>query len=321
MRGSCLCGGVAWELTGPLVWNGHCHCSRCRKAHGAAFATFAGGDARGFRWLRGEDLVTGYQSSTGGPRSFCSACGAVVPQLSFDGAMAFVPLGNSDDEPGLQPQGHIYVASKAPWFDLPEDGLPRFDAMPEGMETPDVAPPSGAPPATRAGVLRGSCLCSAVAYETGPARGLVYCHCSRCRKGRSAAFASNIFAEAGPFRYTRGAELVRAFKVPEAARFTVAFCTVCGGGVPRAAPGVVSTTPYAADILGAADGAGAPYLVVPAGSLDDDPGPLPRIHIFVGSKAPWFTIADDLEQCADYPQGCVSSHEWVARRAPSSAPR
>ena len=112
-----------------------------------------------------------------------------------------------------------------------------------------------------------------------------------------------MFAEAGPFRYTRGGELVRAYKVPEAARFTVAFCTVCGGGVPR-------------------DPAGAPYLVVPAGSLDDDPGPLPRIHIFVGSKAPWFTIADGLEQCDDYPPGCASSHEWVMRRqAPSSAPK
>jgi hypothetical protein len=213
----------------------------------------------------------------------------------------FLPLGNSDDEPNLAPQGHIFVGSKAPWFELPDDGLPRFDTMPEGFEFPAVAPPRGAPPATREGVLRGSCLCGAVAYETGPARGLVYCHCARCRKGRSAAFASNIFAETGPFRYTRGGDLVRAYKVPEAARFTVAFCIVCGGGVPR-------------------DPNGAPYLVVPGGSLDDDPGPLPKIHIFVGSKAPWFTIADDLERCDDYPPGCASSHEWVSRNAPSAAP-
>jgi hypothetical protein len=315
MRGSCLCGGIAWESDGPLVWNSHCHCSRCRKATGAAFATFASADARNFRWLRGQDLVSLYPSAPGSERPFCSVCGAVVPQLSFDGAMAFVPLGNSDDEPSLQPQGHIYVASKAPWFELPDDGLPRFDTMPAGMEAPDVAPPPGAPPATREGVLRGSCLCGAVTYETGPGRGLVYCHCSRCRKGRSAAFGANVFAESGPFRYTRGADRVRSYKVPEAARFTVAFCTVCGGGVPRAAPGVVSTTPYAADNLGAADGAaGAPYVVVPAGSLDDDPGPLPRIHIFVGSKAPWFTIADHLEHCDEYPPGCASSHEWVARQ-------
>jgi hypothetical protein len=127
---------------------------------------------------------------------------------------------------------------------------------------------------------------------------LVYCHCSRCRKGRSAAFGANVFAEPDAFRYTRGAELVRIYKVPEAARFNVAFCTVCGGAVPR------SLT------------AGARYLVVPAGSLDDDPGPLPRpIHIFVGSKAPWFEIGGDLEQWDTYPAGCASSHEWVMRNA------
>ncbi len=296
MRGSCLCRGVAWEIDGPLAWSGHCHCSMCRKSNGTAFATFAGGEARSFRWLGGEDLVARYQSSAGSQRGFCSVCGAVVPGITADGAMVFLPLGNSDDEPGLAPQGHIYVGSKAPWFDLPDDGLPRFDVMPEGFGTPpEIPPPPGAPPASRDGVLRGSCLCGAVAYETGPARGLVYCHCERCRKGRSGAFASNIFAEAGPFRYTRGGDRVRTYKVPEAARFTVAFCTVCGGGVPR-------------------DPNGAPYLVVPAGSLDDDPGPLPRIHIFVGSKAPWYAIADDLEHCDDYPPGCASSHEWVARQ-------
>jgi hypothetical protein len=269
----------------------------CRKAHGSAFATFVGGPAASFRWLRGEDLVSLYRSSPGSQRAFCSVCGAVVPVFTPDGAMAFVPLGNSDDEPELAPQLHMYVGSKAPWFEIPNDGLPRFDSMPEEFGSPpDVTPPPGAPAPARAGLLRGSCLCGSVAYEAGPAQGLVYCHCTRCQKGRSSAFASNVFAEAGPFRYTRGGDRVRSYKVPEAARFTVAFCTVCGGGVPR-------------------DPAGAPYLVVPAGSLDDDPGPLPRIHIFVGSKAPWYALGEDgLERCADYPPGCASSHEWVMRQ-------
>jgi hypothetical protein len=266
----------------------------CRKSHGSAFGTFGAGDGRSLRWLRGRDLVSRYESSPGTERAFCSVCGAVVACLSPDGSLAFPPLGNSDDDPGLAPQCHIYVASKAPWYDIPDDGLPRFDAMPEDFGEPaKVDPPIGAPPASREGVLRGSCLCGAVAYETGRARGLVFCHCTRCQKGRSAPFASNVFAESGPFRYTRGADRVRAYKVPEAARFTVAFCTACGGGVPR-------------------DPAGAPLLVVPAGSLDDDPGPLPKIHIFVESKAPWYELAPDgLERCAEYPPGCASSHEWV----------
>jgi hypothetical protein len=269
----------------------------CRKSNGSAFATFGAGDAQAFRWLRGEDLVTRYPSSAGTQRAFCSVCGAVVPEFTADGAIAFLPLGNSDDDRGMAPLVHMYVGSKAPWYEIPDDGLPRFDAMPEGFgDSAQIDPPLRASPASTEGVLRGSCLCGAVAYECGRARGLVYCHCTRCQKGRSAPFASNVFAEAGLFRYTRGADRVRAYKVPEAARFTVAFCTVCGGGVPR-------------------DPAGAPFLVVPAGSLDDDPGPLPKIHIFVGSKAPWYELAPDgLERCADYPPGCASSHEWVMRQ-------
>ena len=130
MRGSCLCRGVAWELDAPLQRSSHCHCSMCRKSTGSAFATFGGGEAKGFRWVRGEDLVARYRSSPASERAFCSVCGAVVPDITADGAMAFLPLGNADDDPGLAPQSHIYVGSKAAWYDLPEDDLPRFDTMP-----------------------------------------------------------------------------------------------------------------------------------------------------------------------------------------------
>ena len=296
-QGSCLCRGVAWEVDGALEWMGHCHCTMCRKSYGSVFASFAGGSGGKLRWLRGEDRLTHYASSPGGQRSFCSTCGSKAPGESRDGGMVFVPAGCLDDDPGLRPTAHIFVASKAPWYRIPDDGLERFDEYPAGIDAPEVPAPPGAPPASAPGLVRGSCLCGAVAYEAGRPRGLVYCHCTRCQKGRSAAFAANVFAEAGPFRYTRGADRVRAFKVPEAERFTVAFCATCGGGVPRA------------------PGAGAPFLVVPGGSLDDDPGPLPAIHIFVGSKAPWYEIADGLEQYERYPEGCRSSHEWVARQA------
>lgn len=294
VRGSCLCGGIGWEVEGALEWMGHCHCSMCRKQAGAAFVSFAGGAAR-LRLLRGEDLVGRYASSAGGSRAFCTVCGALTPAAAADAAVVFVPAGCLDDDPGLRPQMHIFAASQAPWYQIPDDGLPRHDEFPPGFETPEVPAHPGPPPASGAGVLRGSCLCGDVAYEVGRARGLVFCHCSRCRKGRSAACAANVFAEAAPFRYTRGAERVRAFKVPAAERFTVAFCERCGGCLPR-------------------DPAGAPFVVVPGGSLDDDPGRLPAIHIFVGSKAPWYEIADRLERYEIYPPGCRSSHEWVARQ-------
>jgi hypothetical protein len=269
----------------------------CRKEHGSVFATFAGGVGPTLRFSRGEDLIAHYASSPEGDRAFCSTCGSAVAGQTPDGSMVFLPLGCSDDDPGVRPTSHIFVASKAPWYEIPDDGLERHDEYPPGFGSPAAVARAAVPPASAPGLLRGTCLCGAVAYEAGRARGLVYCHCTRCQKGRSAAFAANVFAESGPFRYTRGADRLRTYKVPEAERFTVAFCATCGGGVPRA------------------PGDGAPFVVVPGGSLDDDPGPLPAIHIFVGSKAPWYEIADHLEQYDTYPPGCRSSHEWVMRQS------
>ena len=140
---------------------------------------------------------------------------------------------------------------------------------------------------TAAGAVRGSCLCGGVAYEiagriAGP---IVNCHCSRCRRARAAAHASNVFVEdLARLRWLRGEELVAAYKVPEAERFTQAFCRTCGGKVPR---------------VNRARGLAA----VPAGSLDDDPGAREELHVFVGSKAPWYDIADDLPQHEAYPPG------------------
>ena len=76
MKGSCLCGAVAYEIDQldlPVV---HCHCRSCRKAHSAVFAPTAGVLHHHFRWLRGEDKLTAYASSAGKQRFFCSVCGS-----------------------------------------------------------------------------------------------------------------------------------------------------------------------------------------------------------------------------------------------------
>src|SRR6516162_5594208 len=65
VRGSCLCGGVKYEITGPLMRSGHCHCSNCRKAHGAAFRSRARVRVEDFRWMQGEELVRYFESSPG----------------------------------------------------------------------------------------------------------------------------------------------------------------------------------------------------------------------------------------------------------------
>ena len=70
IRGSCLCRTVRWSFDGAFDWMSHCHCEMCRKAHGAPFATYAIGSGEHFRFDRGEDAVTRYESSPGFVRAF-----------------------------------------------------------------------------------------------------------------------------------------------------------------------------------------------------------------------------------------------------------
>jgi hypothetical protein len=131
--------------------------------------------------------------------------------------------------------------------------------------------------------IRGSCLCGSVRYEvTQDPLWAHNCHCSRCRKTRGAPFATNLFVPLDGLRFTQGEDQVRSYKPPEAARFTHAFCGLCG-----------STLPWRDVVRGLAN--------VPMGSLDDDPGVRARANIFVASKAPWFTITDDLPQHPERP--------------------
>jgi hypothetical protein len=277
MQASCLCGQVTWEAEGSLLSLSHCHCSRCRKQHGVAFASYAMAPAAGFR-LRGEEHVGAWESSPGFARRFCRRCGSPVPGEP-DRGFAFVPAGSFHGDPGARPQLHIFVASKAPWYEI-ADGLPRFDTYPPGIDAA-VLPDRPLPPA-RPGTTRGSCNCGAVAFEYEGAPMLCRnCHCSRCRRARSAAHASNLGVKLAQLRFTRGEDRLALYKIPEARFFAQAFCATCGGKLPRLDP--------SRDLA-----------VVPMGALDDDPHVRPAEHIFVGSKAPWFEIADALPQHAEY---------------------
>jgi hypothetical protein len=124
--------------------------------------------------------------------------------------------------------------------------------------------------------LGGSCLCGAVRYELTEAPVWAHaCHCSRCRKTSGSAYAPNLFVPLAALRWVRGEGELRRFRPPDAERFTHVFCGRCG-----------STLPFENPARGLAG--------VPMGTLDVDPGYALRAHIFVGSKAPWDTIADEL---------------------------
>jgi hypothetical protein len=111
---------------------------------------------------------------------------------------------------------------------------------------------------------------------------MMNCHCARCRRAHSAAHASNIFTDVYKFRWTRGEAQVLNYGSPADWHFGTAFCRHCGSTLPRVvrAVGIV---------------------VVPAGSLDSDPGIRPAGHGFASSKASWFDITDDLRQFAGMP--------------------
>ena len=276
MRGSCLCGDTVWEASGTGELVHHCHCSMCRKFHGTPFSTFGGFDEAGFRFVsRGS--VRRYESSRGNFRTFCGRCGSAVPGEAFRG-LVFAAFGGFEGDPGGRPVAHIFVASKAPWHEI-ADELPRFDGYPPGYSDPDLIDRDL--PRASAGRIGGSCLCTAVAYEfSGPVDRWHNCHCSRCRRGRQAPYASNLFLAADRFTWKRGADEIASFKVPEAERFTQSFCRTCASKAPR-----VNTQ------LG--------YVSIPAGSLDDDPGARPMSHIYVGSKAAWDEIGDELPRYAE----------------------
>ncbi|HVM16769.1 MAG TPA: GFA family protein [Gaiellaceae bacterium] len=127
LRGSCLCGGVRFELTRPFRRAGHCHCSRCRR-HGGGDGLAQGRVPRdGFRLLAGGDLLRVYRPGDGAAaKVFCSACGSSVFGGDWpDGDEVSVRLGALDGEPPLPPQDHAFTASLPAWVVLPADGLPR----------------------------------------------------------------------------------------------------------------------------------------------------------------------------------------------------
>jgi len=134
LRGSCLCGGIRYEINGKLYEALNCHCSMCRKAQGAAFRSRARVRSADFRWTCGEDLLNFFESSPGNYRGFCRICGSpILSKFDFDTTVISLPLGLLDDDPGIRPRMHVYVASKATWFTISDD-LPQFAELPTGSE-------------------------------------------------------------------------------------------------------------------------------------------------------------------------------------------
>jgi hypothetical protein len=126
ITGRCLCEGIRFEVEGPTNWCGHCHCSLCRRAHGAGYVTWVGVDLERFRITEGEELLNWYQSTPEARRGFCSRCGS---PLFFTGDRwaeeMHIALAHMDGPVDREPQGHVFFDSRAGWVRC-EDGLPKY---------------------------------------------------------------------------------------------------------------------------------------------------------------------------------------------------
>ena len=125
IEGGCLCGAVRYEVRGESRSMQHCHCSMCRRAHGAAFVTFIEIARSDFVYACGEDSLERYESSPGSTRPFCPRCGSTLLFEREGEDEVWIAAGSLDGDPGVRPGFHIFVASKAPWYPL-HDELPKF---------------------------------------------------------------------------------------------------------------------------------------------------------------------------------------------------
>lgn len=277
--GACLCGTVTFEVGPPYLWFAHCHCSMCRKQHGSLFSTGLGVERQHFRWLKGEADVVHYSATAAFERPFCRRCGSTVPGVSHLPDVLLVPAGLLEGNFTMKPRAHIFVASKSPLCTI-TDSLPQFAAYPPGVDLPVVE--LARPPARR-GVIGGSCLCGQVAYELNDTpRRIVHCHCSLCRRSRGAPYATTLFTHAERFRWTRGSDLIRTYRLPPPRTYETDFCTRCGSLTPTVSPEVG-------------------LALIPTGSIDTPMKLLPAVHIHVASKARWHDITDTAQQFDDMP--------------------
>ncbi len=127
LKGSCLCGGIRYEVDANLERMTNCHCSQCRKSSGASFATNASVPVNSFRIVQGAELLKEWESSPGIHRCFCGRCGSpIIKRNKARPETLRLRLGTLDSDPGVKPSRHVFVASKAAWTEI-TDGLPEFE--------------------------------------------------------------------------------------------------------------------------------------------------------------------------------------------------
>lgn len=270
VKGQCFCGAVSFEIEGPLSAPSLCHCGQCRRLHGAPGA-YTSAPASAYR-IRGEENLNWYSTSHRAEQSFCRACGSKLFWREVGGKDLDATMGSLDAPTGLTLARHIWTRHQGDYYEIGDDGVPRFaessrGAEPIGEETP---PPAG-PKTTE---HSGGCQCGAVSYRvTGDMRDVVNCHCGQCRRihghapGYSAARRADLTIEGeGNLAWYRSSEQAQR-----------GFCRQCGSSLFRAPEGgdTVSIT---------------------AGSIHPPTGLKTVRHIMVADRPDYYRIADGVPQ-------------------------
>ena len=120
LSGRCECRAVRYRVADAFLYAANCHCSNCRAGTGSAFKAFAGIERDKLEVLEGAETLLVWGSDTDN-HTRCGVCGSLLFSVVRDGAYVHVALGSLVDEPSIRPSEHIFVGSKAPWFEITDE--------------------------------------------------------------------------------------------------------------------------------------------------------------------------------------------------------
>lgn len=123
--GKCECGAVSYQVADTFLYAANCHCSRCRAATGSAFKAFAGIEGTKLEITEGMDSLLVYGDDELNDTR-CGTCGSLLFSVVRNGDYVHVAMGSLVDAPSIRPTEHIFVGSKAPWFEITDD-LPQAE--------------------------------------------------------------------------------------------------------------------------------------------------------------------------------------------------
>ena len=128
LRGRCACSVVAFEVSDEFVEAYNCHCSNCRALTGSAFFPWGEIEPETMRVTRGADSLLVIGDADGHHSVRCKECFSLLYYTGYEGKIR-IPYGALIDEPSLKPTAHIFVGSKASWYEILDD-LPQYDESP-----------------------------------------------------------------------------------------------------------------------------------------------------------------------------------------------